>query len=258
MALKPFIKTLEEVAEPLREQYTQTDDGFILQVDETDYLARINEFRGNNIALQKQLKDATEHAEQFKNIDPAKYDEAVKTLQKLQEKQLLEAGQVDQVLEQRTQTMRADYEGRIKALTSKVEDYQQQATTYKGSLDRIAVESVITKAVTDIAPPIRGALEDIKLRAKDIWKVQPNGGLVPMEGDNILYGKAGTAPMTPEEWVMGLTQTAPYLFEPNQGGGSQGGGGRQQSADRVVPRGAFAANLEDIASGKKTVIGTDD
>ena len=254
MALKTFITNLEDVAEHFREEYEQTEGGFALKVDDADYQKKIGEFRGNNIQLAQQLEDAKKQLKNFEGVDPAKYKAQQDVLQKLEEKQLLEAGQVEKVLEQRTQTMKADYEGQVQALKASVEDFQKKADTYKRSLDTIAVDNAIVKAVTEIAQPKRGAIEDIKLRAKTIWKVKEDGNLIPMDGDRVLYGKDGTAPMSPAEWAMNLTTTAGYLFEPNTGGGSQGGGRGQQSGDKLVSRSSFASNLEDIASGKKKVL----
>jgi hypothetical protein len=254
MPVKTFITNLEEVAEHYRDDYEQTDGGFTLKLDDADYQKKIGEFRGNNIQLSQQLEDAQKKLKNFEGVDPVKYKAQQDVLQKLEEKQLLEAGQVEKVLEQRTQTMKADYEGQVQALKTSIEDLQQKATTYKRNLDTLAVDNAIVKAVTAIAQLKPNALEDVKLRAKTIWKVKDDGNLVPMDGDRVLYGKDGSAPMSPAEWAMNLTTIAPYLFEPNTGGGSQGGGRSQQSGDKLVSRSAFSANLEDIASGKKKVL----
>lgn len=254
MELEAFVQTLDTVPEALHAAYEAAEGGFVLKVKDTDFQKKIGEFRGNNIQLAQQLEEAQKKLKNFEGVDPTKYKEQQDVLRKLEEKQLLEAGQVEKVLEQRTQTMRADYEGKVQALQAQAEELQKKASTYKRNLDTIAVDNAIIKAVTDIAQPKRNALEDIKLRAKTVWRVQENGDLIPMDGDRVLYGKDGTAPMSPTEWAMNLTGIAPYLFEPSTGGGSQGGGRSQQSGDKLVSRSAFNSNLEDIASGKKKIL----
>jgi hypothetical protein len=253
MPLPALIKSLEEVAEPFRSEYTETADGWTLQVENSDFTAKINEFRTNNIALKQQLEDAQKIADKFKGVDLTKYKNALKTQEALEEKQLLDAGEIDKVIEQRTATMRAAYEGQLQAITQDRDQLQGQSTQYKTQLDQIAVSTVIAEALTKVAQPKRGAMEDINLRAKNVWKVTENG-ILPMQGDKVLYSKNGSSPMTPEEWIIDLTQTSSYLFEPNQGGGSMGGGKSQQQAGKVVSKANFSSNLEDIASGKKVLM----
>jgi hypothetical protein len=71
-----------------------------------------------------------------------------------------------------------------------------------------------------------------------------------------LYAEDGKTPMSPEDWGKRLVTEHPYLFEPAQGGGAQGGRGtstRGQGGARVLnnPNAVdFGRNLEDIASGK--------
>jgi hypothetical protein len=256
MALKTFIKTLEEVGEAFRSEYKKTDDGYVLDTDDSSFQQKIGEFRNNNITLQKQIDELNKTMTKYKGVDPEKYATAMETLQKLEEKQLLEAGQVDKVIEQRTAAMRSDYEGQITSLNTLVETHKGQAIQYKTRLDDIAISTAIQQAVNEVATPRKGALEDIQLRARTTWKVGDDGNIVPMSDGKVLYGKDGKAPMTPQEWVGNLTTQAAYLFEPNSGGGSQGTGAKPATGangSKVLPRESFSSNLEAIAKGTATV-----
>ena len=70
MALKAVLSSIDEVPEALRSEYTEKDGKFHLQLDgtlpgfvpEADHnaiKAKVSEFRDNNIAVKKQLDDAT-------------------------------------------------------------------------------------------------------------------------------------------------------------------------------------------------------
>ena len=254
MPLPALIKNLDEVAEHFRSEYTQTDEGYTLQVDNADFTSKINEFRGNNISLQKELEEAKKVAEQFKGVDLEAYKKAMKTQEAIKEKQLLDAGELDKVIEQRTATMRNAYESQLQAITQDRDNLQGQTKQFKTQLNQIAVDNIITDAITKIAVPKRGAVEDIKLRAKNIWQVTDNGTIIPMNGDKIIYSQNGSAPMSPDEWITNLTKTAPYLFEPNQGGGGNGSGRQTPNQGKVVSRSEFSNNIEEIASGKKVLV----
>ena len=54
MGLKAVVKNLEdEVPEALCGLYVQSDEGYVLQVDERDYRRKIHEFRHSNLELKR-------------------------------------------------------------------------------------------------------------------------------------------------------------------------------------------------------------
>ncbi len=264
--LKATVKTLDEVPEAARELYVQVGEDFVLDVDDTEYKTRINEFRTNNIDLQKlnaQLKQDADEAQklrevakEYEGIDPDKAREALEKLKKIEEKQLMDAGKIDELLHQRTENMRSDYEGKISALTKTLDERESTLGTMKDRLKTEVIDNRLQVAVGKVAAVRKGAMRDVLSRGREEWTLDDEGNPVPRGPDgNVLYGKDGQSPITMEEWAQGLVKETPYLFEPSAGGGGPGdlGGGedartvgRDYDSLRDVP-------LEDIASGKVRV-----
>lgn len=250
--LKAFIKDISEVDEKYRDLYTKTDDGYTLQVDEADFKKQLGEFRGNNITLTKQLTTLKEQMKKFEGVDTEKYAEAMETMRKLEEKQLIEAGKIDEVVNSRVDAMRNELGGKITALEERATKAEKAAGDYKSKLDIIAVDDTITKAIGEVAIPRKGAISDIINRARNTWRVDDEGKVIAMQGDQQIYGADGKAPITPQEWATNLYKDASYLFEPNSGGNAQGSGGKNGKTT-TVSREGFSSNLEGIAKGDVTI-----
>lgn len=197
------------------------------------------------------LKEAQDRLEAFKDIDPELAREAQKQMQEIADKKLLDAGQIDELLAQRTETMRKDFEGQITAkdeligtLTGNLDGANTQLADLKIFSE---VESI---AVSKGARP--EALGDIKNRARPIFKLEDGGVVAYDDAGEKLYGK-DTAGLTIGEWLDGLSKDASHLFGATTGGGSQGGGdandGDEGSVRTIHPdqAGQF---LDEIADGK--------
>lgn len=256
--LKSFVKSLDGVDEKFRDLYEKTEGGFLLQVEDKDYKSKLDEFRSNNINLNNQIKQLTTTAEKFKDVDPEKYAEMHAQLDELKDKKLMDEGKVDELIEQRTERMRQETANQISTLTKAKETAESNATKLQTQLHGIAVNDGITKTVGDIAVVRQGAMTDILSRAGSVWAVSEKGGLEAKDSEgNIIYGKDGKDPLTPKEWVEDLHKEAPFLFEPNKGGGAPGSGKPQPGAKVISPgdKAAFADNIDAIADG--TVVVTD-
>lgn len=256
--LKVFVKKLDEVDEKFRELYEKTEGGFMLTTDDSDFKTKIGEFRGNNIELKKKIEHLENTVKEFDGIDPKKVREAQKKLQEIEDGKLLEEGKVEELVNQRIDRMSNEYKNQINTLSARAETAEKIASTYKNQLTNIAVDNGISKAISEVATPRKGALTDILGRAKQIWTAGEDGQLVAKDSSgNIIYGKEGKNPLSPQEYITSLSQEAPFLFEQSSGGGASGSQ-KQPSHDgsKVIARDdkeAFANNLEAIAKGTMIV-----
>lgn len=249
MSLKALIKELTEVDEALRPLYVKTDDGFVLDVEEKGYKDKLDEFRTNNRALHKKAGELEAQMAQYKDIDPTKYKEAQEALKKvreLEDKQLLDEGKVEELLARRTESMRADFANQIKAKDTGMTEAQQRATALQSRLSELLIEQNVTTAVTKAGKVRQGALDDVRLRASRVWKVDDKGTLQAKGSDgNALFNKKGEA-LTLEDWAQELVTTAPHLFEASGGGGA-GGGSRR---DGNTPDGVKVIKNDPLLIGK--------
>lgn len=233
MALKYLIEKLEDVAEGLRGEYKRREDGkYVLDVDGAVDKSKLDEFRNNNIELQKQI-------DKFKNIDPTKHAELLELQRKLQEKELLEKGDVDKLVALRVENMKTDYEGRLNDLTTKY-------TTANGQLSTLMIDNVLkTEAIKVGVLPT--AVDDVVLRARTVYVIE-NGVPTPKGQDGkVIYGKDGQNPLAVGDWLKDLKKTAPHLFAGSQGSGAGGGnnhGGPDTSKMTAVDK--IAAGLTQM------------
>ena len=260
--LKLVVATLDDVPEALRDQYTKKDGSFVLNIEgieeHPDFKAqkeKVREFRDNNNSLLKTRDELKASLDAFKDIDPSKHAEAMKALEILdahEEGRLLKEGKFDEVIDRRTKAMRDDAERRI-ALAAK------EAETWKGKFQQVNTEftgglrdAQIRKAVTTIATPVKGAMDDILNRARGIWNLDEERNLVAMEGDKPAYGSKGEA-LTLEEWTQNLVESSSYLFEGGAGGGGKGPKQTRTTGGKTILHNPDASdigsNLEGIASG---------
>lgn len=209
MVMKYVIQKLDEVAEPFRALYKPEGEKFVLDVEGAVEKARLDEFRNNNIALQQQL-------DKLKDVDPVKYRELIAIQKKVEEKQLIEAGEVDKVVNLRVGAMREELETKVATAETALNAAQSQLTLLL--IDDAVKDSAVKNGV------LPTAIEDIVFRARGTFVLEDNVP-VPKVAGKVVYGKDGTTPMTPDEWIQGLKKTAPHLFQGVRGSGAGGGHG---------------------------------
>lgn len=262
--LKVLINKLEDVDEKYRDLYiaNPAGAGFVLEeIDEKDYRGKIDEFRTSNIALKVEKEKLEALATVNKDIDPQKYKEALSALEqleKIEDSQLIKEGKWDEVIKKRTGAMQNSYELEKKALQEAKAKAEADAARYKTGLSELKIETAITKAVTSVGQPRKGAITHIINKARAQWVVDDEGNLKSKD----LFNEKGD-PMGLDEYGKFVMKEDPYLFEPAQGGGAPGGnrtgGGKPQQGTAIIEDGdpvAFGKNLEALATGKAVVSGT--
>lgn len=242
MALKLVVDSLDDVAESFKSSYKKGEDGkFHLDVD------GIEDTSGLKSALQKErdsvkeLKSSIKTLEEkiaiYKDIDdPEKAKDALKKIQAIEEKKLIEAGELEKVLENRTAMMKKDHETQVAQLTKRAEEAETNANNYKTQLATAVIERGISDAISEVGQPRKGAMVDILQRGRTTWKLGDDGKPVALNADgSAIFGKDGKAAITMKEWAEGLLTEAPFLFEESKGGGARGsligGDGRKLSPE---------------------------
>lgn len=267
MKLKQTISDLEQVDEPFRQLYVKNDDGsYDLDLGEDDekaqLRAKVDEFRTNNRKLFKQVEDLNARVSALGDLDPDEIKDLLKSKKQLEEqkeKELLDAGQVEEVIAKRTEAMRRDYEKQVSNLKSELETATISHKRLTEQLSVHVIDGRLQSAVQEVGRPRPGAMTDILSRGRTVWKIDEHGNPVPKdpEGD-IIRGKKGD-PLSPKEWAEKLLEEAPFLFEP-----SGGGGGGQNNKGSDTPEGnrrlitandpmEFGRNAEAIAKGEVNV-----
>jgi hypothetical protein len=228
MALKFKIAKLDEVAETVRTLYRPEGDAFVLDVDGAVDKGRLDEFRNNNITLQQQL-------DKLKDVDPAKYRELIALQRKVEEKELIDKGEIDKVVALRVTSMKEEMEGQLKQTSTAL-------STANAQLSALLIDQAV-KAAALKAGALTTALDDVVLRARSMFTIE-NGVPVPKnEKGEVIYGKDGTTPMSVDDWTLNLKKTALHLFASSSGSGAGGG------------RGTIATDMSKLSPHQKITLG---
>ena len=265
MALKAILDSIDGVDEGIKVLYKQGTDGkFVLDMEGLPpgmvEKSRLDEFRNSNTNLLKE-KDALAAQIEADKAKLSKLAELEEKQQLIDDKELIEGGRVDELVEQRTArriaNLERDHQGQIAAKDVLIEEHSSKYESINGKYRSLIIEQNVNHAISEVGSVRGGAWLDVMARAKGVFSVKDNGDLVAMEGDQIIYGKTADKPLTVSEWLTGLTESAPHLFEDSVGGGGGGGKDKKPSVGPVKSIDASdmagfgkKGNLEKIASGE--------
>ncbi len=259
MVLRSVIKVLDEVEEAFRPLYKSVGDLFVLDLSDDEIKlhpgtkslqAAMRHAKDEREAAREEVKKLKADFEKFKDIDPEKAREALKKIEELSDKELIDAGQIEELVGQKTERMRADFDGQLVAKTEALTHANEQLATLGIEISDIKIFSTIRDAAVK-AGARPEALDDIVNRGRAVWKlVEGSPRAYKVGTEDVLYGKEGEV-MGIDEWVGTLAKDAEHLFRESGGGGAKGGDGANIVRDgvKVVPLSESGGHLADIANG---------
>jgi len=194
--------------------YVERDGAWHLDVEGGVEKTKFEELRGAHGELLQQVKD---YEQRFAGINPDEVRQLMTEKQRLEEERQLKAGEVEQVIEKRIKTLKADWDRETTALRGERDALNARLAT-------IQIDHGVTAAATKrgLRPT---ALTDITARARTVFRlVDGLPRAFEADGETLRYGRDGVTPMTLDEWVETQVSDAPHLFESNTGGGASGNG----------------------------------
>ena len=208
MALQATVQELDNVPEALRSEYVEKDGSYHLNVEGMVDKSKLDDFRTNNVKL---LKDIETLQGKFKNVDLDQYEVLLKAHNDNGDKKLIDAGKIDELLEERTKRMREVHNEEI----GKV---QSENDIHKRQLEGLMIDASVRDSATQQGVAAT-AMDDVILRAKSVFQLK-DGKATPFDTEGgVIYGSGSSEPMTVSQWVKGLTGSAPHLFTPSSGAG---------------------------------------
>lgn len=235
------VEDITQIPEAVRPFYAQDDAGkHVLKLSERVVpMTSLDEFRNKNIEL---LRERDELTKKFEGIDPEAHRRLLQLEQDYKDAKLVNSGQIEELLSQKTKRMREDYETRLGTLEKNLNDEKAKGADTVQELRQTIVQLEASQAINRVGIPKEGVLPYFCHLARNTWQFV-EGKLMAMNGDKVLYGADGVKPMTWDEWALEIRKTHSNMFEPSQGGGSRGGG-----AGGV---GNLGAQVKDIPAGER-------
>ncbi|MBW9334580.1 hypothetical protein FEE59_13780 [Herbaspirillum sp. RU 5E] len=201
--------------------------------------ARINEatagLKTKNSELlgdQKKLKDMLK---QFEGLDPTAMREIMARFENDEEAKLIKDGKFDQVIERRTEKLRAESERQVQQALEKVKAAEKRAQNFES----LVLDNHI-RAAAATAGMHPQAIEDALFRGRSIFTLDAEGKAIQLgEDKHPVLGKDGKSPFSPAEWLEGMKATAPHWFPTGSTGAGGGQGGKQSAKAKTITREQF-------------------
>jgi hypothetical protein len=243
MALKTTYENAQDIPEGMESLYTEGENGaFNLgEIEGMVDKSRLDEFRDNNIQLRKDMETSEaagltamekfeeqsaalkELQDKFSSIDMEEWDNLQAEKQAMADKQLIEAGDVDTLIEQRVAEVLAVKERELEEIQSVYEDkvlgLESHLSDYDGQLSKMLVDNEITKFAAEHGVRT-SALEDVLYRGRGLFRVEEGAAVAFDESGRKVYGEDAVTPLTISGWLGGLANNAPHLFEASTGTGA--------------------------------------
>lgn len=130
MALKAKLAKaeFEALAEVLKEHYKASGEDYILDAEGVEDVSGLKSALEKEKRERRELKTKLEaEAERFKDLDPERAREALKTLAELDDKKLVDKGEFDRLLKKRSDEFdqrEAEYQNQLREAQSRLDTYE--------------------------------------------------------------------------------------------------------------------------------------
>ncbi len=177
--------------------------------------------------LREQVRSLKEQLAEYDGLDPEQAKKALSSAQDKTERELLEQGKVDQLLETRLSRTKSEYEARIKQQDARLAGLQAELEQKNSRLAEVLVERGIKDAVDEVGVIYKNAWPDVLARGKSRFQIDANGRAVAKDADgNVIPGRDGGESMSFAEWAKDLLVNAPHLFASSGNAKERAGGGK--------------------------------
>ncbi len=204
--------------------------------------------KSKNDELLNEKKTIQERLKDFADIeDPKKAKEALKFFQESSEAQMIKDGRIDELIQIKTATFRADTEATVKELEKKINESSSVADSYRTQYEKKMVEDHLREVALK-AGVLPQAVADILLRGGAVFSLGANGEVEARSADGKLRKTADDMILTSDKWIVGLKEVSPHYWPASRGGGFSGSG--SMDTDDVNTKLADLAAKGDIAGYK--------
>ena len=230
----------DNLPEGIKEHYAQDGDNYVLQTDSND---KIDEFRNNNRTLYRENEELKKRQAEFEK----QLAESQKEVQQRTEKELLNEGRIDELLDKRTEAMRQSYEEKINQLAQQYQSAEQ-------TLDIHIIENQIRDAAIKAHARNDRAVDHI-IRAIKPQLKREGTSAVRVDGQgNAVMGSDGKTPQGIPDLVEELRASDSFLFAESTGSGANGGQNATQNGKKRIRRSEIGKYITEVAKGEVEIV----
>ena len=233
MALKIEVESLEGIDEAYQGLYKEKEGKFTLDVE------GLPDTTGLKTALEKERKTVKElkgEFSKFKNVDLEEYADLQARAASLAEH---DPEKIKEMIDQRVSQ-------NDKAWKEKYEDLMGSVRIKDEKLSDVMISNELRKVGEELGVNGPEAMNDFVSRGKSIFRLKDDM-VVPVKGDDIIYGESGVEPLTMVEFGKKLSETAKHLFKPSGGGGATTTGSGQAGSGTVRYKSDLKTDAEKAA-----------
>lgn len=126
------------------------------------------------------------------------------------------------LVDKRVAAANQDWQTRLQGVEGEKSELQKALEGERTKLKQFQLKTLIGQEALKNEFFLPTAIEDMLAVAANDWSLTDSGELVSRDASgNIRIGRDGK-PLTPGEWIQGLTQTKPHYFKVQAGSGSKG------------------------------------
>jgi hypothetical protein len=192
--------------------------------------AAVAGLKAKNGELLGSLKESKESLKRFDGIDPDAVRNIISKFANDEEAALIAKGEIDKVLNNRTERMKAGFERETQAERAKREAAEARAAKFS---KRVLENGIRAEAAA--AGLHQYAIEDALYRAGTTFTLDDEGNPAAVEG---AFGKDGR-PLTLKEWFGDMKEKAPHWFPATASGSGASGSGGAGVGGKTMTRSHF-------------------
>ncbi|MCB2186278.1 MAG: hypothetical protein KQJ78_07665 [Deltaproteobacteria bacterium] len=221
----------------LQKLYTEKDGVFTLQLEgEIPGMvpkAKLDEFRENNIRLAKEKDDLAGKAKALEDLgDLEEVKAAMRAAREAKDKKLLDAGKVDELIQEKTAALVREHEAEVASLKANSEAMTAQVATLQDRLTKEVIDKAVLDALMQQVEKVpASAAKLLRIEARQVLFLDDAGEIIAKEPDGstkYAYDKDGKKAYGPEQFAADFVATYAQDYWPSKGGGApknnQGGG----------------------------------
>lgn len=241
MALKAVLSKTDydAIDGNLKGFYKAEGDIFALDLDgvethpATRAISRALDTERNNASTR--ARELKELRDKLGDMTPEEAVEARRRIKELEDKAAVGdvpdrfKEQFEKAVTARVKSTIDDFENQKKAFERQIKDLNVKLGETTEQLSVLTIDGEIRKAALE-AGLEDWAVDDAILQARQIYRMK-DGKPVPLQGDQIIYGKNASEPKPISEWLSDMIPKRPGWVKPSTGGGAANGSRRSTGSN---------------------------